>query len=194
MAELRIVKVGDSDDSVLYHTATRVRDFGPRLHKLLDDMLETMRKAPGVGLAAPQVGVAQRALVVEYPADEERPEETQRVYELINPEIIKTRGAEVGQEGCLSLPGLAADVERATYVLVRAQDRYGKEVRLKAYDWLARIFLHEIDHLHGVMMTDKATQLYRLHQKEDGTYEAIPFEEASLDVTRALAATASRTS
>lgn len=188
MAELRIVKVGDGDDKVLHHAAARVRDFGPRLHKLLDDMLETMRRAPGVGLAAPQVGVAQRVLVVEYPEDEERPEETQRVYELINPEVIKTRGAEMGQEGCLSLPGLAADVERATYVLVRAQDRYGKEVRLKAYDWLARIFQHEIDHLHGVMMTDKATQLYHLHQKEDGSFEAVPIEAAGLDAAKVTAA------
>lgn len=176
MAELRIVKVGDSDDGVLYRPAGRVRDFGPRLHALLDDMLETMRLAPGVGLAAPQIGLDRRITVIEYPDDEERPEETMRVYELINPEIIKSKGAEVGQEGCLSLPGLAADVERATFVLVRAQDRHGKEFRLKAYDWLARVLQHEIDHLHGVMMTDKARQLYRLREKEDGSLEAIPIE------------------
>src|SRR5262245_49869084 len=111
MAELRIVKVGDSDDAALYRPAARVRDFGPRLHHLLDGMLATLRSAPGVGLAAPQVGVDQRVTVIEYPDDEERPEETMRVYELINPEILKAKGMEVGQEGCLSLPGLAADVE-----------------------------------------------------------------------------------
>jgi peptide deformylase len=188
MAELRIVKVGDADDRVLYRPAARVRDFGPRLHQLLDNMLETMRQAPGVGLAAPQIGVDQRITVIEYPDDEERAEETMRVYELINPEILKSRGAEVGQEGCLSLPGLAADVERPTYVLVRAQDRHGKEFRLKAYGWLARILQHEIDHLQGVMMTDKAKQLYRLREKEDGTYEAIPIDEAVLGQARVVAA------
>jgi len=139
-------------------------------------MLVTLRDAPGVGLAAPQVGIDQRVTVIEYPDDEDRPEETMRTYELINPEIIKAKGAEVGQEGCLSIPGYAADVERATYVLVRAQDRNGKEFRLKAYDWLARIFQHEIDHLQGVLMTDKAKQLYRLREAEDGSLEAVPIE------------------
>jgi peptide deformylase len=169
--------VGEPDDAILNRPAARVRDFGPRLHRLLDDMLETLRKAPGVGLAGPQVGVDQRVAVIEYPDDAEKPEETMRLYELINPEIIKAKGSEVGQEGCLSLPGLAADVERATYLLIRAQDRHGREYRLKAYDWLARVILHELDHLQGVLMTDKAKQLYRLVKKEDETYEAIPIEE-----------------
>ena len=178
MAVLSIVKVGDARDSILLKPANRVRDFGPTLHKLLDDMVETVREAPGVGVAAPQVGIDWRVSVVEYPLDEEKPEETMRVYELINPEIIKAKGSEVGQEGCLSIPGIAADVDRATYVLVRAQDRFGKEFRIKAYDWLARIFQHEIDHLQGVLMTDKAEQLYRLRELPDGKYEAVPIEEA----------------
>jgi peptide deformylase len=179
MALLRIVEVGDADDAVLRRPAGRVREFGPELHRLLDDMLETMRQAPGVGLAAPQVGVPLRALVAEYPEDEEDPENTMRVYELINPEIIKSKGSVSGQEGCLSLPGLAADVDRATYVLVRAQDRHGKEFRIKAYDWLARIFQHEIDHVMGVLMTDKATKLYRLVKNAEGEVEAVPIEPAN---------------
>ena len=183
MALLRIVNAGDQDDAVLYQTATRVREFGPELHRLLDNMVETMRAAPGVGLAAPQVGIGQRIVVVEYPMDEEDPESTLQVFELINPEIIKTKGAEVAQEGCLSLPGLAADVDRATFVLVRAQDRQGKEVRYKAYDWLARIFQHEIDHLHGVLMTDKAQQVYRLRKNAEGELEAVPIEEALIRPT-----------
>jgi len=178
MAVLDIVPVGDKQSAILHRPVTRVREFGPALHQLLDDMLETMRDAPGVGLAAPQVGIDLRASVVEYPDDEDDPENTMRVYELINPEIVKTRGSEVGQEGCLSIPGLAADVDRAKYVLIRAQDRFGKEYRLKAYDWLARVLQHEIDHLHGVLMTDRAEQLYKIVENEEGELEAVPIEEA----------------
>jgi peptide deformylase len=177
MSELRIVSVGDRDDAVLHQPAMRVREFGPGLHQLLDQMLETLRGAAGVGLAAPQIGLGQRIAVIEYPDDEDRPEETKRIYELINPEIIKAKGSEVAQEGCLSIPGMAADVDRATQLIVRAQDRNGNEVRYKVYDWLARIFQHEIDHLHGVMMTERATQVYKLVRNADGEIEAIPIEE-----------------
>lgn len=177
MALLDIVTIGDPRDAVLRRQADRVREFGPDLHQLLDDMVETMREAPGVGLAAPQIGISKRIAVIEYPEDEDDPENTMRVFELINPEIIRTKGSEVGQEGCLSMPGLAADVDRATYVLVRAQDRMGNEVRFKAYDWLARIFQHEIDHLFGRLMTDNAETVYRLVKTADGDIEAIPVEE-----------------
>lgn len=181
MAGLEIVQVGGSRSEILAQPATRVRDFGPKLHQLLDRMLDLMRAAPGVGLAAPQVGVDLRVAVVEYPDDEDDPDNTMRVYELINPEIVREKGAEVGQEGCLSIPGLAADVERATYVLLRAQDRNGREFRIKAYDWLARIFQHEIDHLHGVLMTNKATQLYKIVKVDDDNFEAVPIEEAIIN-------------
>lgn len=176
MTKLKVVEVGSRDDKILYQPTNRVRNFGPQLHKLLDDMLETMRESAGVGLAAPQIGLSQRITVVEYPDDEDDPENTMRTYELVNPEILRSKGSEVGQEGCLSIPGLAADVRRATYVLVRAQDRNGKEFRLKAYDWLARIIQHEVDHLLGVMMTDKAEQLYRLVENDEGEVEAVPIE------------------
>lgn len=177
MAVMKIVTVGERDSEVLHQVGMRVRNFGPELHTLLDDMIETMREAPGVGLAAPQVGVGIRATVVEYPEDEDDPENSMRVYELINPEIIKSKGSESAQEGCLSIPGMVADVDRATHVVVRAQDRHGKEYRIKAYDWLARIFQHEIDHLHGVLMTDKATQIYRLEKNDEGEIEAVPIED-----------------
>jgi peptide deformylase len=181
MPVLKIVTLGDADSAVLRKPTERVRNFGPALHQLLDNMVETMRDAPGVGLAAPQIGLDRRVTVVEYPEDEDDPENTLRIFELINPEIIKAKGSEVGQEGCLSLPGILADVDRATYVLVRAQDRYGKEYRVKAYDWLARIFQHEIDHLHGVLMTDHAEQIYRLKEDEDGELEAVPLEQSLTD-------------
>ena len=181
MAGLEIVQVGGPRSDILAQPATRVRDFGPKLHQLLNGMLEIMRAAPGVGLAAPQVGVDLRVAVVEYPDDEDDPENTMRVYELINPEIVRVKGTEVGQEGCLSIPGLVADVERGTYLLLRAQNRHGREVRIKAYYWLARIFQHEIDHLHGVLMTDKATQLYKVVKVDDDNFEAVPIEEAIIN-------------
>ena len=192
MAVMRIVTVSDPDSDVLHKTSLRVRNFGPELHAILDDMTETMRDAPGVGLAAPQVGLGIRATVIEFPEDEDDPENTLRVYELVNPEIIKGKGDETAQEGCLSIAGITADVERATYVLVRAQDRNGNEFRVKAYDWIARIIQHEIDHLHGVLMTDKATQLYRLEENEEGTVESVPIESVpieSVSINEGLAVT-----
>jgi peptide deformylase len=176
MAVLPIVKIGSPEDEVLRRPGQRVRSFGPELHALLDDMVETLREAPGVGLAAPQVGVGQRIAVIEYPADDEDPESPLLLFEIINPEIIKFKGAEEAQEGCLSMPGLAADVVRATHVVVRAQDRNGNEIRIKAYDWLARIFQHEIDHLLGVLMTDRADAVYRMVQGESGEWESVPIE------------------
>jgi peptide deformylase len=173
-----IVTLGSPAEPVLHKPAERVRVFDAALHQLLDDMVETMRAAPGVGLAAPQIGIGRRIAVVEYPLDEEDPENTTQVFELINPEIVKAKGAEIAQEGCLSLPNIAADVERATHVVVRAQDRNGAEVRLKAYDWLARIFQHEIDHLHGILMTERAEQIYRMRENEAGEIVAIPIGES----------------
>ncbi len=176
MTTLEIVTIWEEDSEILREPAKRVRTFDRRLHQLLDNMVETMREGQGVGLAAPQIGLNQRIFVIEYPEDPELPEETMQRYELINAEIVKAKGAEIGQEGCLSLPGLAADVERATYVLVKAQDRNGKSRRIKAYDWLARIIQHEIDHLSGVLMVDRAEQVYKVEEQEDGEVELVPIE------------------
>ena len=178
MTTLRILTIWEDEGEILRRPAQRVRTFDNRLHLLLENMVEAMREGKGVGLAAPQVGLDQRIFVIEYPEDTERPEETMQRYEMINPEIVKAKGSEIGQEGCLSLPGLAADVDRATYVLIKAQDRHGKSQRIKAYDWLARIFQHEIDHLGGVLMTDRAEQVYKVVELEDGEVELVPVEEA----------------
>jgi peptide deformylase len=179
MDVLEIVTPKSINAEILRNPTKRVRTFDVALHKLLDDMVLTMRDANGAGLAAPQIGLAQRISVIEWPEDPDNPEETLRRYEVINPEIVKAKGEEEGQEGCLSLPGLAADVVRARYVLVKFQDRDGKEVRLKVYDWLARIFQHEIDHLNGVLMTDRAEALYRIVENEEGEVELIPLEWAT---------------
>ena len=171
---LKILTPWEENGDLLRQPTKRVRRFDAQLHQLLEDMVETMREAQGVGLAAPQIGLDRRISVIEYPEDPERPEETLQRYELINPEILKAKGVESGQEACLGLPGLAADVDRATYVLVRAQDRNGKVYRLKVYDWLARVFQHEIDHLSGILMTDKAEQVYKIVENEEGESELVP--------------------
>ena len=177
MTKLRILTIWEDEGEILRRPAQRVRTFDNRLHQVLENMVETMREGKGVGLAAPQVGLDQRIFVIEYPEDTERPEETMQRYEMINPEIVKAKGSEIAQEGCLSLPGLAVDVDRATYVLVKAQDRHGKSQRIKAYDGLARIFQHEIDHLGGVLMIDRAEQVYKVVEQEDGEVELVPVVE-----------------
>lgn len=178
MAVLEVVKIGSKNDAILHKPTHRVRKFDQELHKLLDNMLETMRESNGIGLAGPQIGLSQQVTVIEYPEDEDDPENTMRVYEFINPKILRKKGAEVGQEGCLSIPGLMADVKRSKQITVAAQDRYGTEFRLKAYGWLARAIQHEVDHLEGKMMLEKAEQIYRLVENEEGEIEAIPIEDA----------------
>ncbi len=140
-------------------------------------MIETMREAPGVGLAAPQVGISERLAVVEY-AEEDEDEEVETVHEdaekppkppkpkqmfvLINPEIVKASEEKVmGIEGCLSIPGLLGEVERHEALQVKALNRHGKPVKLKVDGWLARIFQHEIDHLNGVVFTDLAQRVWQ---------------------------------
>jgi len=153
---------------VLRQKARKVKNFDKNLQTLIDDMVETMRDAPGVGLAAPQVGIPERVIVVEYAEPEEveegeEPIEVEpKLYTLVNPEIVKASpDTEVGIEGCLSIPILVGEVERKYEVRIKAQNRRGQPVKLKAEGWLARIFQHEIDHLNGVLFTDLATQVWQ---------------------------------
>ena len=153
---------------VLRRKARPVTKFDDTLQKLIDDMIDTMRDAPGVGLAAPQVGVSEQVIVVEY-AEEEEVEEGQepkevepKLYVMVNPEIVKASpDTEIGVEGCLSIPGLVGEVERKYEVRIKALNRRGQSMKLKAEGWLARIFQHEIDHLNGVLFTDLATQIWQ---------------------------------
>lgn len=159
-------KIIQPDNPVLRQKARRVREFNKDLHKLLDDMIETMHEADGVGLAAPQIAVSQRIIVVQLPEGQEEDErfgdQAGVLYEVINPEIIKTSNEEIeGVEACLSIPGYYGTVDRKTQVVIRGADRDGKEIRIKAYDWLARVFQHEIDHLDGVLYIDKAKDVWR---------------------------------
>ena len=147
---------------VLRRKAHKVTEFDKDLNVLIDDMIETMREAPGVGLAAPQIGVPQRLIVIEYAEDEENEDAEPRLYVVVNPEIVQTSEETVlGVEGCLSVPGLVGEVDRFTEVVVRGQNRRGQPIKIKAQGWLARIFQHEIDHLEGVIFTDRAKRVWK---------------------------------
>jgi peptide deformylase len=151
----------------LLKKARKVTDFGPELHTLIDDMVETLRAAPGVGLAAPQVDIPLRLIVVEF-GDEEDENVAPKLYTLINPEITRhSRETVVGTEGCLSIPNLIGDVERYESITVKGQNRQGQPVKIKANNWLARIFQHEIDHLDGVLFTDLASQVWEPVTEEE---------------------------
>lgn len=157
-------------DPVLRRKARKVTDFSPELQTLIDDMVETMRVAPGVGLAAPQVDVSLRVIVVEF-GDEEDPEVPAKLYVVVNPEISRlAQDSEMGAEGCLSIPGFAGNVERPVEAVIKGLNRHGKPLRIKANGWLARIFQHEIDHLDGVLFIDRAERVWRL---EDEDVEAV---------------------
>ena len=145
MAKLQIRKVGDE---CLRKACRPVDAITPRVLTLLDDMLETMRAANGVGLAAPQVGILRRIVVIEVEPGE--------VYELINPRIIAYSGEQDGQEGCLSVPGRWGMVKRPMHVTVRALNRKGEEFEITGHELLARCFCHELDHLDGGLYIDKA--------------------------------------
>lgn len=150
---------------VLRKKARKVTEFGSELQELIDDMVETMREAPGVGLAAPQVNISQRVIVVEY-GDEEDENKPPKLFTLLNPEITRfSQETEVGTEGCLSIPQMVGEVERPLAITVKALNRQGKPVKIKAEGWLARIFQHEIDHLDGVLFTDRAAKVWKVEEQ-----------------------------
>ncbi|HEY3343657.1 MAG TPA: peptide deformylase [Anaerolineaceae bacterium] len=134
-------------------------------------MTETMRAAPGVGLAAPQVAVSERVIVVEF-GDEEDEDAPKKLYAVVNPEIIKASEELVdGVEACLSIPGLVGEVDRNEAIVVKGQNRRGQPMRIRAQGWLARIFQHEIDHLDGVLYTDRASKVWKPTEDEQLTVQ-----------------------
>lgn len=151
MAKLAIRRAGDP---VLKKSSAPVTKFDKKLRKLLDNMAETMYAANGVGLAAPQVGVNERVIIIDI---------GEGLLELINPEIIKAEGTQIcEQEGCLSVPDFYGTVERALNIQVTAFDRYGKKFELDATEYVAQAIQHEIDHLNGILFIDKATSIARI--------------------------------
>ena len=158
-------KIVTLPETVLRRKAHTVARIDKDLQTVIDDMVETMRDAPGVGLAAPQIGLSERIIVVEYferPEDEEKEDAPRKVWAVVNPEIIKSSEETVlGVEGCLSIPGLVGEVERHESIQVKGLNRHGKPVKIKAEGWLARIFQHEIDHLNGILFPDRATRVWK---------------------------------
>lgn len=164
MATRMIVKNGAPQ---LRKHCHEVKDFNPRLHMLLDDMRQTLAESNGVGLAAPQVGVLRRAVIVlETNVPDEKDE---YMIELINPVIVETAGEQVGAEGCLSMPDEYGIVARPDYVKVRAQDRHGAWFEVEGHGLTARAFCHELDHLDGVLFTDKATRMLAPEELEQSS-------------------------
>lgn len=156
------------EDPALYKKCRPVTDFNPRLHQLLDDMKETLSGAEGVGLAAPQVGVLRRVVLV---IETNVPENEEEYFiELINPQIIESSGEQDGPEGCLSVPGEFGLVKRPMNVKVRAQDRFGQWFEVEGTGLTARCFCHELDHLDGIVFTSKCRRMLTAEEFESGEY------------------------
>lgn len=143
---MAIREIREKGDEILYKKCKAVMKFDEKLHILLDDMYETMQSRDGVGLAAPQVGILKRAVVIDVGDGK---------IELINPEIVEESGEQTGSEGCLSVPGVFGEVTRPNVVTVKAQDRDGKWFKITGKELLARAFCHEIEHLDGKLFLDR---------------------------------------
>lgn len=156
-------------DERLRQKAKKIKQFTPSLKTLAQDMLETMREYEGVGLAGPQIGVMQRIFVAEIPLPKDKDvkphPQSGRSYVLVNPEIVKLSNTTIeGQEGCLSIPTWQGLVERPEWIALKAQTIEGRKIRLRVDDLLARIFMHELDHLEGILFTDHIKEPEKLWQ------------------------------
>ncbi len=175
---MTIRKIVYLDNPVLRQKARKVTAFNAGLKKLVDDMLETLHDAPGVGLAAPQIAVGQRVIVVSVPPakpdDEDPLPDAGKTWAVVNPEIAKASDEMVeGVEACLSIPGYFGEVSRHQSVVVRGFNVKGKPIKIKAGDFTARIFQHEIDHLDGVLFIDRADKVWKAEERET---EDVPAE------------------
>ena len=159
---MAVLEILTKENPRLRVRAVRVPRVDDAVRRLMDDMVETMLAAPGVGLAATQVGVSLRVIVMKV---------DNQLYQLANPEVVRSSGEQTGYEGCLSVPGYIGEVTRAERVVARGLNRHGKEVRIKGEGLLARAIQHEIDHLDGVLFIDRLTSLETLVPVEEGSEE-----------------------
>jgi peptide deformylase len=167
---MAILEIAMLPDPVLRRKAKKITTFDKDLQTLIENMIETLRKAPGVGLAAPQVSESIRLVVVEYGEEDEEGNEQdpKKLYIIANPEIVQASEEKViGIEACLSIPGLVGDVDRHKKIVIKGLNRFAKPVKITAEGWLARIFQHEIDHLDGVVYTDRATRVWKPREDEE---------------------------
>ncbi len=156
---MAVLQMRTLPDPALRQRAKRVSKIDDSIQKLIDNMIDTLRASSGVGLAAPQIGVPLRIAVIEMPGEE--------VITLINPVVVKRKGERVLTEGCLSVPGYQAEIKRSLTVKVRAQDRHGKEIRLKGEGLFAHVLEHETDHLNGTLYVDHLEDPAELYRIED---------------------------
>lgn len=185
MAILDIILEGDPR---LRQKATRVRAVDDGLRKLAADMHATMLDAPGVGLAAPQIGISRRLIVAHVPENYDEEGSPETTWTLVNPEIVKSQGQVVGQEGCLSIPGWVGDVPRADAITVKAIDLDNRPIRIKAEGIVARVLQHEIDHLDGILYVDRVEDRSTLLRvPEDEEIEGPLPPEAEVEVERGSA-------
>lgn len=152
-------KILDDKDPALHKVCKPVEQFDKKLHKLLDDMAETLEEANGVGLAAPQIGILRRVVIVDT---------GEQILELINPELLETDGEQEGPEGCLSVPGRYGLVKRPYYAKVRAQDRNGNWFEAEGEELIGRCFCHELDHLDGILYTQVMERFLTEEELEAG--------------------------
>jgi peptide deformylase len=167
---MAILEIATLPDPVLRRKAKKITTFDKDLQTLIENMIETMREAPGVGLAAPQISESVRLVVVEYGEEDEEGNEDapKKLYIIANPEIVQASEEKVvGIEACLSIPGLVGEVERHEKIVIKGLNRFARPVKVTAEGWLARIFQHEIDHLDGVVYTDRATRVWKPREDEE---------------------------
>ena len=155
---MTLIPIRIASDPVLRQKSKRVRTIDGSINKLIDNMLETMHAAPGIGLAAPQIGVPLRVIVIGIPEEEDMA--------LINPQLVRRVGERLVNEGCLSIPGYVGEIKRAESVTVKGRDQTGKEIRIKANELLAQALEHEIDHLNGVLYIDHLESMDKLRKIE----------------------------
>ncbi len=170
---MAVHKIRFEGDPILRQKATRLPKVDESVRKLADDMWETMLDAKGVGLAAPQIGLGRRLIVVHVPEDYEEEGDPEYSFKLVNPEIVKSYGEATGPEGCLSIPGWIGEVPRAEAVTVKAIDMDNRAIRIKAVGHLAVVLQHEIDHLDGILYTDRIVDKSTFHKVSDEEYEEL---------------------